>query len=222
MKGIKYAFYVFTALKYLLFVLLIWLERNEQARHNITYRFGLRADWPELLDGFIFIPSIIIDGLVTNAEYYLGDVGDLFDYDSVVLLAIDTALYIKLFVTIILRVHSDEVGPDTYRYHIKGIFYSVINLCYNVGMIYIFVFVHLAGIDSTGMRMTNNMWIVLLNVLLHSIVSAYTSMMVQGITSTDRALKTAPKARVKQLILYIKYFQKKPIPLLFNLDMQVA
>lgn len=47
--------------------------------------------------------------------------------------------------------------------------------------------------------------VVLVSLLLHPFVCGYTSLMAQQIVANDRALKTAPKARVKQLELYIRY-----------------
>ena len=73
------------------------------ASFEITKAFKLPSTWITILEGIIFLPLIMIDGMIINGEYVLGDIGDLFPYDSVVLMCIDTALYVKLQVFFFLQ-----------------------------------------------------------------------------------------------------------------------
>lgn len=102
----------------------------------------------------------------------------------------------------------------------------------------LFILMHTANIEVAAMGVSRFMWICLTSTLLHPYVSAFTSMMAQQIRANDRyrfdlstsrsrlwsespntrcrALKSAPRARVTQLTLYLNYFQRTALPYFVN------
>eukprot|EP01112_Ceratiomyxa_fruticulosa_P009638 TRINITY_DN2522_c0_g1_i2.p1 TRINITY_DN2522_c0_g1~~TRINITY_DN2522_c0_g1_i2.p1 ORF type:complete len:319 (-),score=55.91 TRINITY_DN2522_c0_g1_i2:44-1000(-) len=218
MRPISIAFYVFAALKYALLVFEILTEYFfEELDEKITiklYRLGIRSDWNSILSAVIFIPSIVIDGMLLNAER-LTSIGaaNFFDGDQIILTIIDTLLWIKLCVRLILNLHSNKGRPP---FHIKGFFYDLINFIFTLILLLLYILVHLDTISRTGMAVTPQMAIVLVNALTHTYICAYTSMMAHGILALDRALKGS-KARIKQLKLFIRYLRHAPIPIIFTL-----
>lgn len=151
--------------------------------------------------------------MLVNADYSIGRVGDLFPYDTIAIIILDTVLWVKLTGETILRMHTDQKNG---YHHIVDIAYSFLSLGYTVCMIFFFIVIHASTINTTGMKMTPEMIIVLLNALTHAYISSYSSMIAQSITSLDRALK-GTKARIKQLVVYVKYFQLEPIAVIFNI-----
>lgn len=58
----------------------------------------------------IFLPTVMLDGVMINVEWFLSnhtDLGDVFDYDSVALLVLDIFLYIKLFINVAQETNTE-------------------------------------------------------------------------------------------------------------------
>eukprot|EP01113_Clastostelium_recurvatum_P047467 TRINITY_DN846_c0_g1_i5.p1 TRINITY_DN846_c0_g1~~TRINITY_DN846_c0_g1_i5.p1 ORF type:complete len:453 (-),score=78.73 TRINITY_DN846_c0_g1_i5:127-1485(-) len=220
-RQIAIAFYIFGALKYALLIFEIVIGHFfKEIDEKITirlYRIGIRGDWNALLAAIIFIPVIIIDGMILNAGQVCDQIGfsNIFPGDEIILTTLDTLLWAKLCLRLLLNLYSSGGNPP---YDIKGFAYAMITYIYTLLLILLYIFVHLDTIFSTGMIVTTPMIIVLINVLTHQYVSSYTSMMAQGILSLDRALKGS-KARINQLKIFLWYIRRGPIGVIFTLGM---
>jgi hypothetical protein len=119
----------------------------------------------------------LLDGLIINAEYSVGGVGDLFPYDTVTIIIIDTTLWVKLTGETILRIHTDQ---RTGYHYISAIAFAFLSLAYTIAMIFFLIVIHASAVNNTGMKMTTEMIIVLLNALTHAYISSYSSMIAQS------------------------------------------
>jgi len=216
--AIRIAFYVINVgLKYLLLIAGYLLEyKFTNIKMRITVYLGLRPDWLELLEGFVFIPSVIIDGFLVNAEFFVNDTGDLFDYDSIVLLVLDTILYIKFVIMFTLQLHRAEPVGYWWTYHVLAIMYSLLMFIYNLTVIFLLVLVHLNAIEESGMDVTVDMWLLIFNVVVHQYLSSYSSMVNQGITTLHRGFKQMPKLEAKQIRIFLIYFREVWYMMLIN------
>lgn len=219
MHPITIAFYIVQGLKYLMLIFSVVSEHvNDELDDLITLklsRVGVRADWKELLEGLIFIPSCIIDGMILNAELYVGDDGDAFNGDGIIMLAIDTILWVKLCCTLLLHQYSAKGNPP---YQVREFAYALVIFFYSVLLVFFFIVEHARVISVSKMNLTTPLIIILVNVLTHAYVCSYTSMMAQGIIMFDKALRGS-QARITQLELFIRYLSIAPIPILLTLGM---
>eukprot|EP00026_Physarum_polycephalum_P009464 Phypoly_transcript_09589.p1 GENE.Phypoly_transcript_09589~~Phypoly_transcript_09589.p1 ORF type:complete len:411 (+),score=36.61 Phypoly_transcript_09589:145-1377(+) len=218
MHAIEISFYFFQGLKYAMLVFSVVSEHYEELDDKITHklaRFGVRADWKELLEGLIFIPSVIIDGMIVNAEFYVGDDGDAFNGDGIVMLVIDLILWIKLCTTLLLHQYSAKGNPP---YQVKEFAYALVIFFYSVLLVFFFIVEHQRVISISKMNLTPTLEIILVNALTHAYVCSYTSMMAQGIIMFDKALRGS-QARITQLQLFIRYLSIRPIPILLTLGL---
>jgi hypothetical protein len=92
----------------------------------------IRTDWPVIVETLILLPCIILDGLESNVEYFVSgdtDIGNVFNYDSVILITLDVILFIKFFL-----VHSQErhTVDDSGRIDIEGLLWAVANAMYTL------------------------------------------------------------------------------------------
>lgn len=210
LHNIRIAFYFFQAAKYALLVFTLVVEFRPASRHwpvqlAIKSRGWVRADWPSVLWIAILLPVIMIDGLLINAELFLSngrDLGDLFEFDSVVLLALDIILFVKLFLGIAQRVHANGAAVD-----VKAMAWECLQVVHLISMAVVFILFQLDEVAG-GMRLSSRLLIVLTSIVLHPIVCGYTSLMAQQITATDRALRTAPQVRVAALLSIVRYFRR--------------
>ena len=136
-----------------------------------------------------------------NAEYFLGDTGDLVDYDSVVLTIVDSLLFTKAIMTQILRTHSENFKV---QFDILAIAYAMVSFAFTMSCVVLFIIIHLNNIETEGMGVSWEMVVILINILIHPYLAAYSSMMRQGIIALDRALK-GTQFRVPNLRAFIKY-----------------
>eukprot|EP00457_Paulinella_chromatophora_P008107 gb/GEZN01008134.1/.p1 GENE.gb/GEZN01008134.1/~~gb/GEZN01008134.1/.p1 ORF type:complete len:406 (+),score=-12.26 gb/GEZN01008134.1/:223-1440(+) len=220
MQGIRIAFFVFTAVKYCLVIAVLYMEHWETRvpglRERVSYNLHIRIDWPEISEALIFIPMILIDGLIINAEYTLGDIGDIFPYDGVILIVLDVLMYVKMMLFFILKVWTEDY---TYAYDIKNIVFSCLSFLYTLFLIFLVVVVHLNEVFVTGMAPTRNFGIALCAALTHFYISSYSSMIAQNILFLDKLLKKGDQqARLNQLLIFIKYFRHNdPLWILINI-----
>jgi len=163
----------------------------------------------------IFIPNVVIDGMLMNAEYYLSDFGTFFNSDGLIMCAFDCVLWIKLCLRLLLRQYSANGRPP---YQIPQFIYAVLIFFYSVWMVFLYICVHQRYITTTGMSISNHsdMLILLINALTHTYVCSYTSMMSPGIIMLDKALRGSD-ARVKQLKIFIRYLRVSPLPIIITL-----
>jgi len=216
MGSIEIAFYVFQGLKYFLLVFSLISEHYEELDDLITTklaRVGVRADWKELIEGFIFIPSVVIDGMLINAEFYVNDNGEAFNGDGILLCAIDTILWVKLCMKLLLHQYSAKGNPP---YQVKEYAYALVIFFYTVLLVFFFIVEHQRVISWSGMTLTTPLEIILINALTHHYVCSYSSMMAQGILMFDKALRGST-ARITQLKLFISYLSFTPIGIIFTL-----
>jgi hypothetical protein len=115
-----------------------------------------------MVEGAIFVSLVIIEGMITNVENVVtSSIGDLFPYDVVVLLCLDSILYLKLNLFFLLegrkRFMFRLVLQITSSVHIvhgptnmKGQQFSIPDILYNLVMVmvtlsycYLFVTYHL-------------------------------------------------------------------------------
>jgi len=213
MAEIRVAFYLFQSLKYCLFIFCIYTEHfNEELDDKITFRLarlGIRADWKEILESLIFIPVVVIDGMLLNAELYTGDYGAVFTWDGIILFAIDLILWIKLCMRLLLAQYSSRGNPP---YQVKWFSYALIVFFFSVFLVLLYIIVHLVAIRSTGMAVTPTMIIVLINALTHTYMCTYCAMMSPGIIMLDKALRGS-EARIQQLKLFIRFLRIAPLPI---------
>lgn len=216
MKDIEIAFYFFQAVKFLIIIFTLVTERFDTLDDQIAIKLskiGVRSDWKELLESLIFIPSVIIDGMLINAEFYIGDSGNAFAGDGIVLLVIDTILWVLLCNKILLKQYSNKNEPP---YQIKEFGYALFSFYYTVLLVFLFIVEHKRVINVSRMNLTTPLIIILVNSLTHAYVCAYSSMMAQGITMFDKALRGS-QARVTQLKIFINYLRIAPLPILITL-----
>lgn len=135
--------------------------------------------------------------MIINAEYSLANVGDIFPYDSVILIIIDTILYIKLTGFIILKIHSD---PSSGFHHIPDIVFAFLSMIYTLSIMYLYIILHVNTVSSTGMSVTAPMGWTLFNAITHPFISSYSSMMAQGRISI-RYLSNLVKALLQWIVL---------------------
>jgi hypothetical protein len=239
MTGVTTGFLFFSVFKYALLILTTWMDKTALQNHfqdKTATRFGFPPDWPQILESVAFIPIIIIDGFIINAEWTLDDVGDFIPCtfsrsrrlswmpcpppllanlklvtlpdDSVIMLIIGLLIYIKLMMRLILKTHS----VANYSHHfIEGTFHATLSLCYTLMMAFLLVVVHLNNVKITGMALTWNMVVIIFNIIAHPYLASYTSMTRQSIIALDRAFRGSANLRVQQLKIYIAYFREKPV-----------
>jgi len=215
---IQIAFYIFQAIKYVMLFFFIFLEHfDEELDDKITYKFariGVRSDWKGIIEGLIFVPCVIIDGMLLNAEFYIADLGNFFSGDGVIMITIDVILWIKLCTQLLLNQYSAKGRPP---YLVKLFAYALIIFFYSVLLVFLFLLEHLQNLQRTkSMQLTPLMINTLICALTHSYVCSYTSMMFPGIMVLDRALRGS-KARVRQLKVFIRFLQLHPIAILFTI-----
>eukprot|EP00300_Choanocystis_sp_HF-7_P021272 c20759_g9_i2.p2 GENE.c20759_g9_i2~~c20759_g9_i2.p2 ORF type:complete len:398 (+),score=73.76 c20759_g9_i2:45-1238(+) len=200
----RISFYIFNvALKYLLLIANVVIENYfEEWPTQVAIKLRIRPDWMETLEGLIFVPCLLIDGVLLNAEYFLGSVGDVVDYDSVAMTLLDTLLFTKATVFALTDLHSER---GRCVYDLIAIAYGMASYAYSMTLVFLFLSIHVDAVSSTGMAVTDSMAVVLVCILTHSYVSAYSSMVRQGIIALDRALKHT-QFRVRQLRAFIVYF----------------
>lgn len=120
-------------LKYAYLVLSLAMEikfDDVRVRVASASRGYLRSDWPTLVESLIFTPTIILDGMMINVEWFLSDhrdLGDVFDYDSVILLVLDIVLFVKLFVGAARETHTDAHG----RVDLAALIWAMIQSLYD-------------------------------------------------------------------------------------------
>eukprot|EP01124_Arcella_intermedia_P022866 TRINITY_DN3500_c0_g1_i1.p1 TRINITY_DN3500_c0_g1~~TRINITY_DN3500_c0_g1_i1.p1 ORF type:complete len:414 (+),score=66.88 TRINITY_DN3500_c0_g1_i1:37-1278(+) len=206
---IAVAFYIFFALKYLLIIYLI-LEDQVVSVKNFTITLAntgwIPPNWPELATNWIFIPVIVVDGILYNIDYINNNTsaGDLTPYDSLALMILDAILFIKFGVL-------DTLEAYTHGYHYKviSIYYAMCEFVYTVVLIFLAIFVSLIDITNTGSTVpTSSFVLVLVVAILHPIISRFTSMCLQGIKSITSSylLRQVPKVRLAALRIYIHWF----------------
>jgi hypothetical protein len=216
LHNIRIAFYAFQSIKYALVVFALLVEfkyRDLPVRLALKANGFLRADWPAVLYIAVLLPVILMDGMLINTEFFLSDgrdVGDLFEFDSIVLLALDLILFIKLYLAVAQQSHTLGTSID-----VKAMAWECVIVMYLVSEAIVFILFQLEEI-SGGLRLSTRLLIVLTSILLHPIVCAYTSLMAQQIVANDRALSSAPKARVAALLSYVRYFHRTVPAVLVN------
>jgi len=213
------AFYIFMSLKYALLIVEVLLEyKFEEIDDKITYklaRIGIRSDWKGLLHSLIFVPSVIIDGLMNNAEYYTGNNQNIFVDDGIIMIAIDTLIWLKLVVRLLLHQYSAGGKPP---YYLKHFAYALVIHFFSLLLVLLLIFEHLRLIHVIGMNIGSQpvLLILLINALTHSYVCSFSSMMASQIVALDRALRGS-KARIKQLKLFIRFLQRSIVGVLSTL-----
>jgi len=201
----------------MLFFFLFLEHFDEELDDKITYKFariGIRSDWKGMFESLIFIPNVIIDGMLLNVEFIIGDQGSFFNGDGVIMLTIDVVLWVKGCTLLLLNQYSSKGRPP---YMVKQFAYALMIFFYSVLLVFLFLLEHLQNLKATKtMQVDTTMLLTLICALTHSYVCSFTSMMSPGIIVLDRALRGS-KARVRQLKIFIRFLQMSPLAILFTL-----
>jgi len=238
-EPLRIAFYVCSSAKYAIVALSLYIDharRGENVRISVV-RAGkgyIPAGWVESLSSLVFLGAVVVDGILLNLEWSLtGQSFDLIPFDSVILIALDTALLIKLTASIATDVHSE--GDRAY-YYIQGILWQMSLVAYDLAIAFVFVYMWLVqisvphrraceasgGVDCiSDITLTAELKLLLSTLLLHTTTASYTSLMAQQITARDRALKSAPNLRVRSLTTYLWWFAANPWAQLLNVLLYV-
>ena len=86
-------------------------------------------------------------------------------------------MWVKLTGETILRIHTNQ---KTGYHYISAIAYAFLSLGYTIAMIFFLIVIHASTVKDTGMNMTAEMIIVMLNALTHAYISSYSSMIAQS------------------------------------------
>jgi len=207
MKNIETAFYVFTFLKYMFLIMIVLMEHKFHHLHTRIQNLTRRPDWEEIVASILFIPLIIIDGFCINAEHTIGQNGNVFHYDSIILVLIDSALWYK---TVMIMVLDNDSRDGKYQYDLIAVTLSMLTILYTLLLIYVLIIIQLKNIPKVGMGMTENSYIVLLSMLTHPYVSSYTSMVSSSIVALDKAFRKNANLRLQQIKNYIYYSARIP------------
>jgi len=199
--------------------LLVLSEENEAVK-NWTLRAGegwLPPNWAELAASWIFIPAILIDGILYDCDHYLYGIsaGDFLPYDSVAMMALDTLLFIKFGC-----IDTLEAYQINYVYKIRSIFYAGCEFIYSIVLVFLFIFIVAIDLQQTGqISVSVSGILVIIVALLHPVFCRFTSMCVQGIKSVNNSkrIRSAPKVRLAALNFYVRWFWFHPVVLLLNL-----
>ena len=110
-----------------------------------------------MLEGLVFIPVIVIEGMLVNTELFLSggrDVGDIFPFDSIILLTLDAFLYIKLKIAVSRNIHSTEDGGWV---DVAAMAWAIALIVYELLLCVLFILFHLETIDRTAMQLTREL-----------------------------------------------------------------
>jgi len=209
--GVGIAFFVFSSLKYLIAIFVILMENVKLYNLNpidqekqIKYRYQsigqkvyLPPGWITMLEGGIFIPLLIVEGMISNFEIRQCDIGDLFPYDMVVTVVIDAVFYVKLFLSFTLEIYRPR------PYQIPMVIYAMlqpfVTLCYT----FLFVVYQLAR--DQGFNLSGLSIVMMVIALVHNTVASFSSMLLQGIEFRCRAL-FGSDLRIKLVNVYLNWF----------------
>jgi len=221
MTNIIVCYFVFNILKWILVIFNIVAEEVHAVEHfvlRVAETGWVPGDWPELAESIIFIPCLLLDGILLNCDWVAqADIGNLFNYDGLVIITFDVILFLKREFAVIIKTYKIN-----YRYKVLSIFYAGCDVLYQLYMVFLFLVLQLqymASSRDTGINTQQNLVITLLIACAHPVFSRYTSMCNQGIKaiSSNKRLREAPKVRLTALNLYIRWFWFHPIMLIFNL-----
>jgi len=182
-----------------------------------TLRAGegwLPPNWAELAANWIFIPSILLDGILYNCKSYLHPTKGITGYWPVLLMSLDTILFLKFGI-----IDTLEAYQINYIYKIRAIFYSFCEFMYTIVLIFLFIFINGVDINRSGtVNLSVSAILVLIVAILHPLICRFTSMALQGIKSVNNSkrIKSAPKVRLAALNLYVRWFWFHPLMLLLN------
>merc|ERR1719197_2007247 len=149
----------------------------------------------------------MIEGMINNGEFRIAqDVADLFPYDVVVLVVIDSVLYLKLHLSYVL----DIFGPKPYN--IRDVIYAMINVVVTLVFTFLFICYHLAEWNNVQFSLVREPLLIVMLIipLIHNTLASFTSMLLQGIVFRCRALKGSP-LRIDLVTLYLRWFSGHPL-----------
>lgn len=121
------------------------LSPNEQ-EHVIKERYAkiaralriLPPTWITFLESIIFVPLVALDGMLNNGQQIQGtNYSQLVPYDVVILLALDSILYLKMTLQFNMEVH----GPRPY--YVADIMYQMVLGVCTLAFTFLFVTYHL-------------------------------------------------------------------------------
>jgi len=170
----------------------------------------------ELAAEWIFIPALMCDGVLWNADHYNygTQAGDIIPYDTIALMAFDTILFVKFGI-----IDTLEAYQLNYRYKIRAIFYSGCEFIYSIILVFLFIFVNAVDLKNSGsIALSTSAIFVIVVAVAHPLFCRFTSMCLQGIKSVNvsKRIRAAPKARFTALNAYVRWFWFHPAMLLLN------
>jgi len=126
---------------------------------------------------------------------------------------VDTLIFVKFGI-----IDTLEAYQHNYVYKVRSIFYSLSEFFYSLILSFTFIFYHAAVVLPSTVLNTEAI-LLLVVILAHPVFSRYTSMCVQGIKSANNSkrIRSAPKARLFALNMYVRWFWWHPAMMIFNL-----
>ncbi len=107
--------------------------------------------------------------------------GQFIPYDSLGLIVFDVLIYVKLSLTMTLSLNRTEDG----HFRIKQVFDSIMQMLYQLNIVFMFIISHLATVENDGMDVNLAMVLTALVTVFHPLVTPYTSYLNQGIAAND-------------------------------------
>ena len=235
--GIRIAFYVFVGLKLALVISIILvenlflyhqgpLEQEETIKkrwNTIGRKMFLPGTWVSMVEVGIFVPLTIIEGMITNGEIYMSvrypasdvDLEGFIPYEGIILLILDSILYLKLCLFYSIEVHG---RPRPYK--IPDLMYNMVMSVVTLAFVYVYVVYHLANMFAASIDYNIGaaplLIVVIVIAITHQITAGYTTMLLQAMIHRSRALGKS-EAKVKQVELYIKWLSTHPIAIILNI-----
>lgn len=223
---ISVAFYVFLSLKYVVVIFVLLIENvglydlgPSDQEHAIVLRYQkigstlkLPPTWITMVEGAVFMPMLMIEGMLNNGELWIqGNAGNFFDYDVVLLVVIDSILYLKLNLTYALEIFAPR------PYSIKDVLFALFNSVVTLTLTYLFITYHLTLFTSIRFDLAARPLVIvmMLLALIHNTLASFTSMLLQGIIFRCRAL-VGSELRVKMVNLYLRWFSGSIVWIIIN------
>ena len=144
----------------------------------------------------------MIEGMLNNGELFIeGNAQNFFPYDVVILVVIDSLMYLKLNLLYILEIFRPRPFP------IRDVIYSLINAVVTLTLTFLFIVYHASLWQRIGFNLAADplLIIMLISALVHNTIASYTSMLLQGIVFRCRALRGS-EFRIDLVNSYLRWF----------------
>jgi len=242
LDSLEIIFYVVSGIKYAVWILSLFIEHTvkcgECRRRRATrdssltlssaparmsvVRAGrgyISSEWVETLLRLSLVPAILVDGVLVNIDTAVGAPNQslLLRIAATVLLGVDTLVLVRQSVRRAVFIHSNDGDP---HYDLAHVAVAILLALFDIVLIFDFITLHFVDVIGsqrgtlTSIALTNRPTLMLIAVFFHSIIAGLSSMLGFSITHSDRALRTAPAARIQTLNVYLRWFNLSYFPTL--------